>query len=503
MSQETTLCLGEQVCQQRGWAFDAVFRHQFRISRTPVVSAKSWKKRALGTFFIEHCPQLPATQIQNRRGQLIGWCLGIAVDASGTAYGHEGGGHLTVTATFDAVERRHSQLAGRFALIVQIGDQLRYYPDASSGLTAVAHDELGVVASTVTLAINDEVQPSGGRSLHRVQHKPTLYLMDETPDARVRQLRANHYVDLATFTSHRFWPKEDTAFHPPDPPGESVERISNRLQTVMGALVKHFSCTLPVTGGRDSRLLAAAVPSDAIKSVDAFYVHEINWTSGFDVRSASMVAEHLKIPLRIQRMLEGASDTELKDLDLETTRAQIALATGYAHPSLKDPVLQSMHVEPETRLLLRGGAAELAQANKYPFPGRLPDHITPEFAFQRLAGHAMPDLLKLYGETTIERYWQKYKKWFSELPENARERAVDVGHMELWLSSGMGAVFYAPRRQFYLNPFSDQMLMHETMRFEPKVRKNGRLVKAILDRYSPGLAKVPYARQLISEARAA
>lgn len=502
-SQKTARCWGEQVCDAQGWSFDEVFRHQFRIGRTPSVSSPQWKKRALETFWIEHCPDLPATKVLNRRGQLIGWCLGIAIDADGTAYGCDGGSPLIVTATFEAIERRQARLAGRFALIIQIGEEVRYYPDATSGLTAVANDDLGVVASTVTLAINDEIHPSGGRSLHMVQRKPTLYLMDETTDARVRQLRGNHYVDLKIFESHRFWPKDDTPFDPPEAPQQSVGRITDRLQIVMRSLVTHFDCTLPVTGGRDSRILAAAVPVDVVDQVDDFYVHEINWSSGYDVRSAKLAAQHMNIPLSVMRVLQGECDAALANLNVARTRAQMALATGYAHPQLHRSVVQCMHVAPANQLLLRGGAVELAQANKYPVPGRIPDQITPEFAFQRMAGHEMADLRSLFGERTIERYWQKYKTWFSELPEQARPRAVDVGHIELWLSAGMGAVFYAPRKHFYVNPFSDQLLMHQAMRFDPKMRKNGRLVKRILDLYHPGLAEVPYARQLIREDNAA
>ena len=325
-------CWGEQVCSDQGWSFDSVFRHQFRISRTPNVTSKKWKKRALEPFWIEHCPDLPATPVLNRRGQLVGWCLGIAVDASGVAIGNEGGAHITVSASFDAVERRLAQLAGRFALIIKIGEEVRYYPDATSGLTAVANDGLGVVASTVTLAITDEIKPSGGRSVLEVQRKPTLYLMDETPDARVRQLRGNHYVDLTTFQSHRFWPRDDTPFEPHGDERQSVSYITERLQTVMTSLVTHFGCTLPITGGRDSRILAAALSRQVSDQLEAFYVHEMNWSTGYDVDSASLVAVHLDRPLEIKRILTGDCDAELADLNIERTREQINLAPGHAHP---------------------------------------------------------------------------------------------------------------------------------------------------------------------------
>lgn len=490
------MCLGEQICDQQGWSFDSVFRHQFRLGRTPSISSRHWKKRALGSYWIEHCPHLPATKVLNRRGRLIGWCLGIAVDAAGNVFGHSKGGPITVAATFDAIERRQSQMAGRFAMLIQIGDEVRYYPDAASGLTAVAYDKMGVIASTVTLAIDDAVQPWDGRSVAETQSQPTLGLMDETADMRVRQLFGNHYLDLATFTSHRFWPKEDTPFEPAPPLARSVAQITDRLQSIMTALVTHFDCNLPITGGQDSRMLAGAVPVSAVDHVGVFYVHEINWSTSFDVRSAVQVAQHLKVPLGIKRILNGHCDEDLADFNLEEARAQISLATGFGHPHLDRVVLQAMHVAPSAELLLRGGAGEMVRANKYPQVARTPPEITPDFAFQRFAGNTIAELTKQFGETKIERYRKKYEDWYYSLPVNARSRAIDLAHIELWLAGKTGSVFYAPRKHFYVNPFSERMLLHRVMRCDPKLRKRGLLVKKLLDRFSPGLSDVVYAGDL-------
>ncbi len=494
-------CWGEQVCAARGWEFCDVFRHQFRIGRSRAVS--DWQTCRLGSHWIEHCPDLPITRVLNRRGQHIGWCLGVAVDASGTAYGYEGAPSLTMSASFEAVERRQSQMAGRFALMIKIGDEVRYYPDSTSALTAVVNPTEGVIASTVPLAIPSKIQPSGGRSFKEIQGKTTLYLMGETVDTRVTQALGNHYVDMSDFSSHRFWPKDDTPFQPHDNPEHTVEQIADRLQTVITALINAFDCTLPLTGGNDLRLLAASVPAKLANRISHIYVHEINWTSGFDVASAQKVAAHLSLPLEVKRVLAGDCDAELVGLDLRIMRAQVALATGYAHPRLHGSVLRALHVAPTSRLLLRGGAAEMVHANKWPIPSRIPDQVTADFAFQRLAGHGWDDLLKLYGEKTVERYWEKYKQWFNKLPQAARTRAPDIGHAELWLSSGMGSVFYQPRQHFYINPFSDRSLLHRTMRFNPRERKKGQLLKTLLDHFSPGLSSVPYARELQRANRAA
>ena len=496
-------CWGAQICAENGWSFDEVFRTQFRISRTRAISSPNWIARQIGTFWIEHCPHLPVSEVHNRRGQPIGWCLGVAVDQNGTTYGAPNGPALKLAATFDVVERRQSQLAGRFALVVKIGDEIRYYPDAVSALTAVMDKSAGTIASTVPLAISDEVQPSNGRTLDEMQSKPTLYLMGETIDARVSQLLGNHYINMRDFSAHRFWPRDDTPFEPHERPVKTARGMAENLRAIMSGLAANFECTLPITGGQDSRLLAGALLPESVPKIRNFHVHHVNWASRFDVPSAQQVAAHLDLPLIVKSVRHGGCDAELADVDMEVARAQAALATGYAHPCLSNSVLQAINIAPESFLLLRGGAAEMTRANKWPSASRVPKVVSAEFAFERLVGQNQSSLRNQLGDQIADRYWRKYERWFDDLPASARGCAPDVQHMELWLAAGVGAAFFASRRHFYVNPFSSLRLLHQTMRFEPGFRKRSQLLKLMFDFLSPGLAEVPLARELISEARSA
>lgn len=489
---------GQKICDRRGWAFADVFRHQFRISRAR--SIVDWPAHNIGAFRVEHCPHLPTTLIMNRQGAEIGVLLGVAVDADGAAYGSGDGAVLTMSASFAAVERHQARMAGRFAMLVKIGNEVRFYPDASSSLTTVLNARAGVLAASVPLAIDTPVRPTTG-GVDDLWRASRLRLMGETSDRRVTQLYANHYVDLSDFAPHRFWPDAATSF---DPPGQdAIEPIAERLRAIMGVFVNRFACALPVTGGKDSRLLAAALTPDAMRRMRHFFVYEINWSTGFDVTSAKAVAAHLGLPLDVKRVSSGDCAAELADLDLRVVRAQTALATGFAHPRLGKTVLQAMHVTPPCTLLLRGGAAELVHANKWPQPPRIPARVEAEFAFERLAGQSTTALRRTLGDDGFKRSWSRYNDWFHGLPQGAQARAPDVGHRELWLSGPFGTIFQAPRRHFYVNPFNDYRLMTETTRFDPKIRRRGVLLKSLLDHLSPGLAEVPYATQLRAKMQAA
>jgi hypothetical protein len=324
--------------------------------------------------------------------------------------------------------------------------------------------------------------------------------MGDTVDVRVSQLLANHYLDLANGSAHRFRSEPEDIDQGGSP--KAIDQIAARLQVVMDGLSRE-TCTLPITGGKDSRLLAAALTPEARERVAHFCVYEINWITQFDVASARMVAAHLGVPLEVKDVLSGACDAELDGLDTDRIEAQAALATGYVDPRQAASVSKAMLVTPGGGLLLRGGAAELVHANKWPYAPRIPEVITAGFGFERLLTKSSDAIRDTYGDALFERYLEKYAQWFDALPEGAKARAPDVAHRELWLSGPFGAVFYAPRKQFYLNPFNDNILMQLATRFRPGMRRHGHLLKALLNRLSPGLADVPYAVQLQVRAKQA
>ncbi len=490
---------GQKICDRRGWSFGEVFRHQFRIGRARAVP--EWEGKQIGPFWLEHCPFLPVTPILSDKGKSLGYLLGIAVDAEGAGFGYDGGPPVTLAARFDAVAQLQARLAGRFAIVVEIDGETRFYPDASSSLTAVMNARTGVLAASVPLAIDTPLRVSPGRKVDELWRVTRLQLMGETADRRVTQLFANHYIDLADCSAHRFWPDRDTPFDTPGP--DAIPRLAKRLQGIMTSLTHRFDCALPVTGGQDSRLLAAALTPDSAVLMAHYFVYEINWATGFDVAAAKPVADHIGVPLKVLRLMGEPQGDAFEGFDPRLVRAQIALATGFSQSRLTKPVLQAMQATPPSQVVLRGGAAELVHANKWPQPARIPDVVTAEFAFERLALQSPANLRAALGEEAFDASWLRYTAWFAALPEAARRRAPDVGHRELWLSGPFGTIFQAPRRHFYLNPFNDHQLMAETTRFDPKMRRSGALLKALLDHLSPGLSELPYATQLRAKAQAA
>lgn len=498
ISQKTALCLGEQICHQNGWTFDDVFRHQFRIGPTATIASETWEKLRFSDFWIEHSPSLPRTEIRSRRGELLGYCLGIAVAQDGQLFGAEPHKPITVSASFEGIERLQRRLAGRFLLLCEIESDVRIYPDAMCSLAFVTNASEGVVGSTASLALCDRLQNlERSRDERLFRDRP---MMGEARDPRLRQALGNHYVCLKDFSAHRFWPTSETSFSllTAEKDADVIESIAARIRVTVGSIINAFETTLPLTGGRDSRMLvAASMPYK--QCVADYYVHEINWTSTFDVQSAKGIAAFLDIPLKVNSLLPANLD-KLIGWDEKLEHDMIALGTGFAVPSIDPSVSASLFGLPENGLLLRGGGGEITRASRWPRPivEETPDVDTCFTQFTRTTYDRVEGSL---GKSRAADLRSNFQNWLEELPAQARFNAHDLAYIELWQPHA-DTFYYASRRTFFLNPMCDLNLLHQTMRFGPDFRKHHRLVRAILELLAPGLIDQPFAQKLVRLARA-
>lgn len=488
--------LAELTTQARGWSFNDTFRHQFRLGPSPAIVSNHWQKRQLGPLWLEHCPDLPLTVLVDENGQICGVFLGIGVDGDGRVLGDKSVSRYVVDRSFDAVEDWLGTLAGRYVVVLTTDDAFCLYPDACNSFSVVFHPEAQVAASSTTLAISDQILPIPGAD----DGDEAFHLFGETSDRRVHLAMANHVLDLTDFQQRRFWPKDETDFSRiPDFRMERVAaRMARRLRQIVVPLVRTFPSTLPLSGGRDSRLLvAASLP--AAEAVKDYYVFQINWAGTHDLESARRVVDFLSLPLKTQQIGSSEWAAKIRGIRYEEMRGQMQLSSGFMIEEFGDHSLEAFFNEPPNQILLRGGAGELTHANKWP-PPKMP--VTPERAFDCLTNRPYEALEKAVGSGRALAYWHRYQTWFNALPEVAKPNAIDLAHCELWLPI-MSAFYHSAAKNFYINPFAERSLNHLAMRFDPTARKRLTLVRALLDALAPGLSDIPYSRDLIKEERRA
>jgi hypothetical protein len=125
-----------------------------------------------------------------------------------------------------------------------------------------------------------------------------------TPYKGVRHLLPNHFLDLKTGTSHRYWPDRSLGSMPPH---AALEILAERLPGLVEAAAARFDLVLGLTAGWDSRLVLAA--SRGIKDKIAC------------------------VTVRQRTMPEGATDI--------MTAERLAARLGFGHQVIRAPVTTS------------------------------------------------------------------------------------------------------------------------------------------------------------------
>lgn len=196
---------------------------------------------------------------------------------------------------YETVEHALSRLAGRWVLIVGSPSTTRIYHDAC-GLKSVFYtmgsSQERVVASQPALI---EDIGSTVRDLNIVDQIEQgsnwgCWPVNVTPYLNVAQLIPNHWLDLDTGRTGRYWPTSTVQERPlKDVASEMADMISKTI----GAMASRDKLTFSVTGGIDSRMLIACCP-EAVRRQSTFFTIKTKTTPGYDI----------SIPKRIEKMAD-------------------------------------------------------------------------------------------------------------------------------------------------------------------------------------------------------
>jgi hypothetical protein len=310
------------------------------------------------------------------------------------------------------------------------------------------------------------------RTNHRIHHKVINqsggnYGLQQTCDQDVFRGLSNHYLDLDGFTLRRHWPNEDEAFdHLSNNITETAEFVVARLGQIAQALLENFRCSLPLSGGADSRTLAFSAKEKV--HLAQCYSHRTNWITGLDCLSGSLIAKELGNELRIIDALGTLQRGIIPLGKLKRLRWNFRHRTGYQKP-LTDAELVACDLVEETDFVLRGNILDMTRANQW--PRNLQFSI--EHAISKLAIGGRPP-----EESTA--YWEpEYWNWYSTLPPLARSCAYEFAFVEQLLPNTLGGRLIGCGRATYINPFNDRSLIKACMTVHPEVRKSGKFNRAL------------------------
>lgn len=473
-------------CAARGVEFAQAFRYQYVIARRKV-DAPGFAYRAFARHHVYTGPALPVTQLQDRNGLAVGLLLGRAADAEGLlpATRRIDAFATTEDEPFDRLERWLDDLSGRWTLIAAIGEEVRLYSDPTGMNGVVYNRQLRRVAASLTLCLDDEVQLNPDYKHAQIETEGAKYTLFDTRDVRVRRMNPSCYLDLRSFAETRFWPRPET-FAAPASLAAHYDEIIATAQARIAAFATGAACVLPLSGGRDSRLIAGFAGPAAFAMAEV-YSHVTKYAT----RRDAVIAGEVAATLGLRHKVLDLRQTRHPQADLDRLRDSFQVALGYDANPPDEYRLGIVLDLPEDAVMLRGHQTDILRAV-------YGDYRTPEgradlgWQIRRLK----PVPYHCCGPKVVRRFGGRYQAWIDTLPETARDRQADLMFLEIYYPSSIGASFPALYRNFYLSPFNCRRLVGMAMAIDEDYRREAWPVTDMLYRMNPGLHDIPFDNEM-------
>ena len=153
-----------------------------------------------------------------------------------------------------------------------------------------------------------------------------LWVGDETYYQDVKHLMPNHYLDIKTAKTVRYWPNQKLEKIDYD---SAVKLSCNYLRGVLKAVTLRYNSMLAVTSGMDSRSLLAA--SKEIKDKVYYFINkEANLCdNSADIRIPKKMFKNLNIPFHIHKVKKDV-DKNFKNIFLNN----VFMSTEFILPTI-------------------------------------------------------------------------------------------------------------------------------------------------------------------------
>lgn len=279
---------------------------QFIISRSERQVPAGYITTQCGPWIVYCHQSLPVSSLRTADGGAVGCIVGHLIELG--AKRDTGGDVVLPVRSSDSSDRKESvinqflgQVGGRFVCLFSDGDHQRLYLDTAGSLSCVYAASLQVVASTPGLFLNRESYYADmDHDLAAILDvsRGGWYPAGLTPHREISRLLPNHYLDLAHWRPVRHWPMKKIA------PAASVEQkvsaIADILKAIIHAVAREREVYLPITAGRDSRMLLACSRADMDRidlvtfadskdNVDTYMVKRLERAHGLKVEYVPIV----------------------------------------------------------------------------------------------------------------------------------------------------------------------------------------------------------------------
>ncbi|MEX0797737.1 MAG: hypothetical protein WD274_13710 [Acidimicrobiia bacterium] len=435
------------------------FYDQYVASRGAVAAPAQFKQIRSNGWVIASSSTLPITQLRfgsTEVGVLLGW----AAEPKGTLV-HRAE-HLDVPDPSKSEFEEHLyELAGRWACLLT-GERPAVYLDPTGSLALTYSPERGTVASTTTLHGFAEQADAGSRGRLAPNR---FYPFGLTSRAGVTRLLPNHRLDLESFEVSRHWPT--APIRRDERTAEHVAVIEQSTRDVLATFASEYVLILPLTAGRDSRMVVSAAAS--LTEQSEFVTFDYPGARRGDVKYARYVARRWSLNHHVLPVSEASESVKERYLRLVGFDANEGKANDFH---------QAAGMLPTDRAWVTGFAGEVGRAY-YWRPSN--------------SGLTASDLLRRMHLPTAKEALAAAQEWLDGVRDQDDEAILDLLYIEqrlgCWASPQMyGAAPFAVN----LTPLAQRRIFDAMLSLPTEYRAEQRLARDVARAGWPEMAELPF-----------
>jgi hypothetical protein len=461
--------------RERGFNATPVIDQQVMVSIEPPQAPSSYEVTDLGGAWLARDPGLPLVQLRDRSGRSIAVAVGQIHSEFVGRFLPAGVADLPMDVVDIAALETEvlPRLAGMFLLFTTGDLPRRIYPDHAGSLSLVYSPPDRRAASSSSLLLDEAAYQARFRAdLHKA-----LVLREGqggwisgtlTAHRDVFRLLPNHYLDLASWTTHRFWPRPGDFAQWRDMP-QAVEGAADALRSFAHSANQAFRVTATLTAGFDSRLLVAAC-HDELARCGFFTIGD--GSPSIDTDMSQVIARKfglnhkMVLPIQASPAEMAVWDRTVGDCMFEAPRQTYLTIGGLTD---RDAVFTGMYGEVGRCRLYRQDLNQINQAR-----------IDARFVIDRLTLPAHPELI------------ENVDIWFKGLAGQPNSVIMDLAFHELKFGSwAMGQRPMTNSVKLNLLPFAQRRVLDAFIGVAPADKGTQALFWAIIGRLWPQLSEVP------------
>ncbi|MEN8249998.1 MAG: hypothetical protein ABFS32_13780 [Bacteroidota bacterium] len=345
-----------------------------------------------------------------------------------------------------------NRYAGRFVIIYQNGDMLRLIHDTTAARKVYYsnwQDKLWFASQPHLLAGILGINRSKNReSLKFYESKDFVRLFNSnignfTIYDEIRQLLPNHFLDVNSFTVTRYWPNKKIEYQPIN---EVAKKCAQMIEGFMESITNRYNVMLPVTAGKDSRILLAATKRFTDKVF--YYVNKGD--------SMNKESPDITVPRELLSKLDLEFNILNPNIEVDEDFKKIYYQNNTLASSSFLPLIYNYYLNFENRVNLPGN---IASAGFEVYKNRR----------MKITGKNLAKLNQLSQFGIAENY---YNKWILESQEVCRKHNVNMLNLFYWeerlANWGTQIQIEKDIAQEDINPFNSRDLVGLFLSVHPK-----------------------------------